>query len=326
MSMARMDYVPFDYLRYAQEIVPALEQATQGNGQPLQALIEQAQQFSLWPRLNCNMPLAKDEMPDWSEIEGLLDVTTLRRVKAGDKVNPWDFLPKIIPTLVGRNMKSLGSYGDLLRVCLLYTFCCEMPPGTEEPTFILGDEPVFEWREYIARDEGAKALWGAFDRPAPSPLASQLYIFVPDGSDDVSTHLPRNLGYGVYEHLIGFITLEEGQDLLAHVKTREAPLLSNILSGCMRDGAQCGWKVDPEILRRADPFYEGSGELTIHNYYSLDESDYLPIYERWMKEHPEELRAFLQRYYHDLWWIEDEVLRRVQFAVSRGWGILEIWD
>src|SRR6266851_1531559 len=145
MSMARMDYIPFDYLRYARGIVPALEQATQGNGQLLRALIEQAQQFSLWPQLNCNVPLAKDEMPGWFEIEGLLDVATLRRVKAGDKLNPWDFLPKVIPTLVGRDMKNLGSFGDLLRVCLLYTFCCEMPPGTKEPTFILGDEPVFDW-------------------------------------------------------------------------------------------------------------------------------------------------------------------------------------
>jgi hypothetical protein len=251
MSTARMDYVPFDYLRYTREIVPALQQATQGNGQPLQALIEQARQFSLWPRLNRYVPLTKDEMPRWSAIEGLLDVATLRRVKAGDKLNPWDFLPKVIPTLVGRDMKNLGSFGDLLRVCLLYTFCCEMPPETKEPTFILGDEPVFEWHEYISRDEGAKAPQRAFARPAPSLLASQLHISIPDNSDNIPTHLPRNLGYGAYEHLIGFITLEEGQDLLACVQTHEAPRL---------------------------------------------------------------------------WWIEDEVLRRVQFAVSRGWAILEIWD
>ena len=39
MSIRIEDYIPFDYMRYAGEILPALEQATRGNTIPLSALI-----------------------------------------------------------------------------------------------------------------------------------------------------------------------------------------------------------------------------------------------------------------------------------------------
>lgn len=47
MSTRIEDYIPFDYMRYVGEILPALEQATRGNTIPLSELITSATHFSL---------------------------------------------------------------------------------------------------------------------------------------------------------------------------------------------------------------------------------------------------------------------------------------
>jgi hypothetical protein len=66
MSIRIEDYIPCDYMRYAGEILPALEQATRGNTIPLSELITSATHFSLKLRAKYALPLPEEESNSWA--------------------------------------------------------------------------------------------------------------------------------------------------------------------------------------------------------------------------------------------------------------------
>src|SRR5579872_62388 len=101
MSTYVTDYIPFDYMRYGTEILPAIEQATQGNSAPLNNMIASATHFS--PRLHSKyaLPLPEGQRKVAWQFAGLFDASTLRRIRAGEFWDPWEALATVVPNLEG---------------------------------------------------------------------------------------------------------------------------------------------------------------------------------------------------------------------------------
>ncbi len=320
MSIIAVDYLPFDYRRYAQEIIPALQRATEGDGTPLLALLQSATDFSFGPRSRHKLPLSDEAVESllgpYHRFKGLLDIPALHRIKAGEALNPWQYLATIIPSLEGRTLENLGQYGSLLQFHMFYTFCCEPPPPPwkSNSPVLPHDEPVFDWHSYSARDEETQTLWGAFRQLAPPDLAQRLHLT--NNTDKNSFYPPRSLGIGEGETVTGFITLDEAQKLIDNVRTHETPLLASIIYECIRDGEGEGWIVDTKLISEELPLNESGDDPDAWAY---------AVFERWMAAHPAKMKAFLQRYYENLWQVEDEILRRTRYAISQGWGMLKTY-
>lgn len=54
------------------------------------------------------------------------------------------------------------------------------------------------------------------------------------------------------------------------------------------------------------------------------------VYQQWMREHPAQMTDLLQErlpnYVIPIWHLEDQVMEYLRYAVSRGWGLLELYD
>lgn len=338
MSVMTIDYLPFDYIMYTQHILPALHGATEGDEAPLRTLLQSLHHISFGPRSLLPLPLSAEATEQLLEgapfcgsirLEGLLDVATLRRVRAGEALDPWQHLAKVIPFLKGRSLNALGRYGEMLHFHLFYTLCTEPPASswTSGKPVLPHDEPVFDWMGYISRDEATSSLWGMFARPAPEALTR--YIQLPGASRDL---LPGTL---CSEIITGFLTPEETRDLLEYVRTHERPQLETVVSGCLRDGAARGWEVGPNLpIRDREWFRDQSNNDAVSWQYRLitwmyrngevDLSDCQTVIDYWIKAHPE-MQALQDRYYGTLWRVEAEVLQRMHLAVARGWGMLQTY-
>ncbi|HXR66910.1 MAG TPA: hypothetical protein VN729_13335 [Ktedonobacteraceae bacterium] len=203
MSVNTLDYIPFDYQRYFQEILPAFEQATHGNFIFLKDLLDSATQIAYSVRTRYAVPLSGDESQHFlgnrfeTNIASLLNVPTLRRVRAGGEWNPWDALAIVLPTLEGRTLHHLGQYGELLKSFLLATFCCQCPPWSanwsqrSNGPIIPHDEVLFDWQTYITRDEHMQQLWSVFDQPLPLEIISRW----PSPEDTQNERHPRAIFY-----------------------------------------------------------------------------------------------------------------------------------
>ncbi len=320
MSVTTIDYLPFDYITYTQRILPVLHGATEGNEAPLRTLLQSLQHISFGPRSRSPLPLsaeATEQLLDGEpfhgsiRLEGLLDVATLRRARAGEALDPWQQLAKVIPFLKGRPLNALGRYGEMLHFHLFYTLCTDplAVSSTRERPVLPHDEPVFDWNCYTSRDEEMSTLWGMFERTAPEAL---IHYIQPQGTLYAHTRaLPLNIL--CRECIIGFLTPEETQHLLAHVRTNERPWLKSILSECIRDGEQREWEIDPTLS--SDQIYQDDEEQQLAGYQTI--IDY------WLRVHPEEMKEIQERYYRDLWQVEAEILRRMRLAVARGWGMIQ---
>jgi hypothetical protein len=246
-------------------------------------------------------------------------------------VDPWPILEKILPTLVDKPMDSFDEDAALLYLCLLYTFCCDLPPEAKESVVIFEhEEPAAGWKDYIARDEETKALWAAFHQLPPAPLAALFSTPAAQEADGYGNeYSPRTLDvYGkMYASPTGCITPQEAVNLLTYTKRlHEEPVLWMIMSGCIRD-AQSPWPfsspielptVDLEqVAAEDDEDEEAMGVLPPY---------YRRLYEQWMHERPAELTELMHRYYRELWEAEDEIMLRLRYAVARGWGMLEVYD
>jgi hypothetical protein len=236
----------------------------------------------------------------------------------------------------------------MLKYHLLATFCCEVPPwskywldpyagfssnqGYDGPV-IWHDEVMFDWNAYCARDEETQALWGAYKRPASPELMHMLHINdtrFPNTYDE-DNHYPRYIHAEAETEkelsILGFMTLEEIQHLLEHVRTHELPLLDSIIDECVRDGEGRYWAIDIEALDKdAIKSKEEIGEEWWH--YFRRQEMYVSnraVFEQWMKvpHHQAEMEQHhMRRFYEMLHMVEDEILHRMRFAVERGWGIL----
>ena len=262
MSTYITDYIPFDYVHYGTEILPAIEQATRGNSIPLSNMIASATHFSPRLRSRYALPLPEEQRDPliWM-FAGLFDVSTLRRIRAGETWNPWEALATVLPTLEGKSLTVLGRYGEMLKYHLLATFCCEVPPWSENWPHheyrgpILGhDETVSDWHEYCKRDMGTQVLWETFYRPASSDLEDILNIGDEQRSSYMYKYQPRYIPTVTYTEtemgIDGFVTLEEIQYLLEHVRSHERPVLDSIISKCIRDGEGMDWDIDVEALNK----------------------------------------------------------------------------
>jgi hypothetical protein len=330
MSIDWVDYIPFDYQRYSQEILPAIEQATQDNPENLYALLQSATSFAFSPLCAYVLPLPAPTMErfiKYSSFQGLLDVSTLRRLRSGESCNPWEYMASIIPTIKGRTMLDLGRYGGLLLQCLFYSFCLDLPLSTIDTHMwtndhpLTGNEGLHGWMEYCARDEETKTLWNIFRSEPPEELQKQLYL-----TDTTSNHSAWSLRAITIgdDTITGFITREEIEHLLTHVHTGQAPLLDTIISGCIRDGEGVGWSIDINQISSEFMRDQREDENDYHWHYSEQELKYIHhmvIFNQWMNMHEQEMHRFLDRYYQALWKIEDTILHRMRCAVEHGWGM-----
>jgi hypothetical protein len=334
-----IDYLPFDYVTYMQQILPAIHHATEGDEVPLRTLLQSLHHISFGPRSLLPLPLSAEALEQLLEgqpfhglmrLEGLLDVATLRRVRAGESLNPWQSLAKVIPFLKGRSLNRLGRYGEMLHFHLFYTLCTEPPASswTSGNPVLPHDEPVFDWREYTTRDEEMRTLWGRFEQTAPEAFTQ--YV--------TSQGTSRALSPTTWcrENITGFLTPEETHYLLTHVRTHEKPRLESVISGCMRDGAEQGWEIDSklpisdqELLKHQpeDDALSWKYKLTSWMYqnYEGQLTDFQTIINYWMIVHSEEMKAFQEGYYRNIWQIEAEILQRMRLAVTRGWGMIQTY-
>ena len=338
MSWHVMDYLPFDYNRYIGEILPLLRQAQAGDLRPLLHLVRSVRSFSLWPLFRQPRPFPqwKLEVFPYHTFADLKQTLTTYAHDPWDEkesVDPWPILEKILPTLVDTPVDSFDEDAALLYLCLLYTFCCDLPPEAKVSVVIFEhEEPAAGWKDYIARDEETKALWAAFHHLPPAPLAA---LFSTHAAQEAhgygNEYSPRTLDvYGkMYASPTGFITPQEAVNLLAYTEhLHEEPVLSTIMSGCIRDAQHPSpWPLSSpielptvdleQVAAEDDEAEEAMGVLPPY---------YRRLYEQWMHERPAELTELMHRYYRQLWEAEDEIMLRLRYAVARGWGMLEVYD
>jgi hypothetical protein len=341
MSVSTIDYIPFDYRRYFQEILPAFEQACQSNSTPLKTLLNSATHIAFSLRTRYPIPLAGEESQhflqnrSYPDVTSLLDVPTLCRAKAGDAWNPWEVFVVVLPTLEGRTLQTLGKYGELLRSLLLATLCCELPPWSanwpsqSSGAVIWHDEVMFDWHGYTTRDEQTQKLWGMFYQPLPQEITRQWPREENSQTDALAKNHPRAISYFLDAGISGFITHEEIEHLLQHVRTRERPEpQGSIISGCIRDGEAKGWSVEIEVLppgvaKRQEELSDEEFSNRIAGGKYISHKD---LFAYWKQTHPTEMEGFLQGYYQRSWMVEAEVLYRMRFAAARGWGMLKAYS
>ncbi|GHO53072.1 hypothetical protein [Ktedonobacter robiniae] len=332
MSVDWLDYIPFNYKRYVQEILPAFEQACIGNPKPIEALLQTATTFAFSPGSTCPIPLTGEHVEKLLNtrynFQGLFDAETSHALKEGAPCDIWRHMAQIIPTLEGKTMRTLGKYGNLLHSHVFSTFCCELPPPLKKITGMLQDYPfilnedVYDWLEYCDRDSEIEAIWSVFRQLPPSELAHKLPLLNSDNELILLSYGHRAFTGAVNEHISSFITCEEAQNLL-QLRTRDTPLLESIVSCCVRDGRSKDWsiditRIDPQMVKHIETVFpwQPNGEK-----FDIEER---ALFDYWMQEHNEEMQGFIQRYHENLWRIEDELLHRVRFAVERGWGLLKL--
>jgi hypothetical protein len=340
MSVSTADYIPFDYQRYVQEILPAFEQATQGDLNSLLALLASTTHIAYSVRTRYTVPLAGEEGQRFlrnrfhPDIASLLDVPTLRKAKAGGPWNPWESFTVVLPTLAGRALENLGKYGELLRSFLLATLCCELPPWSSDwpyrdgKSVIWHDEVQFDWQEYLTRDEQTQKLWEMFYQPLPQEIAQQQATKKSGPTEAFIKSSPRAISYASDEGIAGFLTHEEIEYLLQQVHVRAKPEARDaLIDECIRDGEARGWSVEVEVLppgivkqqkdlSNEEFSYRIAGEQYI---------SYRDLFTHWRLRHPVEMEALLQGYYQRVWTVEAEVLYRMRFAAARGWGMLQTY-
>jgi len=282
MSTGAQDYIVFDYLRYAREILPAVEQLARGNQLPLRSLIIDA-----WHRaesLYASTPLHLNRKlgDSWEPIACLFD--TLARHQDLAVIDPFDG-DALVNNVV--SLKDSGPDDNLLKTYLLTIYCCEVPPWSQgwnwphHGDFLLDhDEWIGEWGTYAHRDEEQTALWGAFSQPTPEPLGQHLQIDLQKLNTYDRTHFPRSIST-IYlrSQITGFITIEEIQRLLEQVRTHEMPPMDRLAEFIERLGqiqpekvevyrqqyCQNLWMIEEEILHRMRyALSHGKGILTYY--------------------------------------------------------------
>src|SRR5260370_16780787 len=125
-----MVYLPFDYVNYTKQILPAIHRGTEGDEVRLRVLLQSRRHISFGPRSLLRLPLSPEATEQLLEgepfhgmmrLEGLLDVATLRRVRAGEHLDPWQLLAKLLPLLKFHPLNTLRRYAQIFPFHLFYT-------------------------------------------------------------------------------------------------------------------------------------------------------------------------------------------------------------
>lgn len=361
MSVVTVDYLPFDYVKYRQEVLPALRQAIEGDGNALHALLASATHFSLGVRSLSTVPLpdkvtqkllTNSDIYGPYQFEGVVDAASLQRIKAGEPLNPWPYLANIIPSLKGRTFKDLGHYGQLLHFYLFYSLCCaparpswadNSPVFSSEELAERGmirlgdpshpilphDEQVRDWEYYISGDKATQALWGMFEQAPSAEMAQQLHLTHNTSETPRALNFIRDFFYR--EMVTGFITPEETQYLLDHVQPHKKPPLPFIIDGCLDDGFSQNWIIDLNLI---DPELQIPDKPKDDWEYTEYEGKWISnkvLFAHWMAVHPQEMAAFAEQRerhtntYQGIWYLEEEILHRMRQAASRGWGMIKTY-
>ncbi|MBV9259544.1 MAG: hypothetical protein JO215_16130 [Ktedonobacteraceae bacterium] len=360
MSYPVIDYLPFDYESYMREIFPLWERALIGEVQPLKQRIQAATHFSLWPYINCPLIIETEMMERLfsNDLEPLGERYCAYQYQSGAaSIMLWDILLPVLDALEAGSDPTHVPGLDLLHSSLFYTFCCDLPPEEREVwqitysgmatdpwggTIVLGNEDVPLWLEYIERDAEIRRLWEPFNSSPPLELIGSL-LFPDQHSPDVVAHSPRCLfKYDLDIGPHGFLTREETMQLFNAYRRHETPLLAAIRDGYLRDAASDELPIDLRHLNlKRDETQlldmrpeKATGIWTMDWYYSLDfqneganvtELEQRVSGELW-KGYPERMKTYQQRYYETLWRVEEVVMRRVELAASRGWGVMMMQD
>lgn len=282
MSTGAEDYIIFDYLRYVQEILPALEQLERGNQLPLRSLIIDAshcaKSFSVSPLPHLNGRLRGS----WEPMACLFDALARHQDLAA--LVPLDEYALFSSIL---SLRESSSDNELLRTCLLTIYCCEVLPWSPDwkwpyhGNFLLDhDEWILEWGAYVQRDPAQAALWGAFSQPAPEPLRHYLQADFQKQISYYSTDFPRSISTPpLWGQITGFMTIEEIQHLLEEVRIHEMPPIEQLAEFVERAGStqpeeaeeyrqwycQRLWMIEEEILHRMRyALAHGKGILTYY--------------------------------------------------------------
>ncbi len=71
-------------------------------------------------------------------------------------------------------------------------------------------------------------------------------------------------------------------------------------------------------------------DVAFEEYLCEEERYYRTTYAQWIREHPTEMTNIRQERLHirstSLWHREDQVMAYLRYAVTRGWGMLELYD
>jgi len=341
-----MDYLPFDYMRYAEEILPLWREALQGNIEPLKNLIETATHFSLWPYMRCSLSPSPNEVERIRNSIAYSSSRLERFLSLQPKITHlWKLFAPVIQQMEQRpTLTSRWEITAVLHSALVYTFCSDLPTQDEsalsresdrnETPHLhyaprIGNEDIPLWEEYTCRDELTKYLWKQFYQPLPADVpsdivAGQMY------TAETRKRNPRALfAYFRYANPSGFLTSGETKRLLQEYRRHEAPLLHDILESCLRDAATQELTFDWLDVKRAEHSFPPAGVLTMDlhdSLYTWDREAINLLYEAVRKAHPAQMQQFAQKYYERVWRLEEEMMERVAYAVSQNWGFMVIYE
>ncbi len=118
----------------------------------------------------------------------------------------------------------------------------------------------------------------------------------------------------------------------------KTPLLAEIRGGCLHNATSDELPIDLRHLNlKLDTTHlfdmrpeKATGIWTMDWYNSLSSQNEVAkvaeleqlVFDELYKVYPQRMKTYQQRYYETLWSIEEVVMRRVELAVSRGWGFM----
>ena len=335
MSFSALDYLPFDDKTYRSELLPLWENALAGKVQPLRRYIQSAQYFSVWPHIHCPLTCPKEKV-DHLFNRSLEHLRNEIRASRETDVSFWKLLSPILDAMESSSKPAHIPGLDLLHSCLLYTFCCDLPESEKESwqqdlgCILLIEEGHHLWLEYSERDPESHMLWEPFNQPLPPeligpPLSSHGYppTWATDDPRDVFQYFLR-------VEPSGFLSREQTVQLFKHYHRRQDPVLASIRSSCLRDAASQELPLDlshTDLVQEANP---GIWDIFLYHdlYLKHDHAtaEYLAqqVFEALYKKHSQNMLTYQQRYQHFLWQSEEIIMRRVELATDRGWGMIEI--
>lgn len=399
-----LDYWPFDYTRYVEEILPALSLATEGQMTRLQQLISLGRQQHLpfcspW---DLSRGTSCGEPPSPDTFFALLEKDP--NFAFGTDDFTWETVERLVSFLPGHHFGEIFELGAELHLGLIYAFCSAPIPGGidrwQSPVGGGGDESVWRWRDYFERDEPWRVLWEQFYRPSPTVITTHIStpydpayprslnpfgeargrvtlngFVTPDEAHRLARELPLRrkpfLVLSSYEPVREYVMREwEKQIALsipdyqekkrqyyqerkqlnwpvqwrydfkatAEVEKEEQPLkerlfgkeLGSRLMYVERDFSRLGYAgQDAPEEKRFFPLKEPEREeerfflIPEEIYYNIDTAALIP---QWTQACPVEAEETHLLDWESVWQSENELMRRLDYAVSRQWGILMYYE
>jgi len=340
MSVPYQDYLPFDGRRYVHEILPIWLRALAGETEPLKQLLQDVMHFSWWPRIKC----ARFVSPSDFELflrESFSEVIERYpfQVRSHEIVDLWQVVWPIILALEQTSDPPEKRLLEILHECLAYTFCCDISAYDEDQllvegrtmvtrrlgTILMVNEGLDLWFGYMMGKKEMEDLWRSFyrfDELSASRLAeetglSQRLLL---GSENPLAYFKR-----MY---VQFLSAEEVRNTFNAYSGYDSYLFEDIIDACVRDAVQRKLPFRfPPSLKTNERINLSSNKLTRdlkHQLYVFDKANLAILYEGLVDQYPELMSLFLENYDRSLRGMENQILKRMELAVSRGWGMVRI--